>query len=205
MISAPRWMSRLRSSARLPMSAFRQAFKFRFLAQSRRPQRLLVGSLVRLVYNNPNCSASIMLKNYDRWNYPPEKRAAIVEWDRDVRGLLTRRKNGKGVDRHAIVRRLLGPNVMPIHTQSHVAANIGRSLRRRVSGCEARGPQVGRRAHRCSRPRLPHDGPKRYAPGTAHDGLPKRAERCADHLGGMVVVAAALTRKADRVQGSAAH
>ncbi len=31
-------------------------------------------------------------KNYDRWNYMPEKRAAMVKWDRYVRGLLTRTK-----------------------------------------------------------------------------------------------------------------
>lgn len=31
-------------------------------------------------------------KNYDRWNYMPEKRAAMAKWDRYVRGLLARKK-----------------------------------------------------------------------------------------------------------------
>jgi integrase len=31
-------------------------------------------------------------KNYDRWNYMPEKRAAMAKWDRYVRGLLSRKK-----------------------------------------------------------------------------------------------------------------
>ena len=35
------------------------------------------------MHNHPDCS--ITLKNYERWNYMPEKRAAMVEWDRDVR------------------------------------------------------------------------------------------------------------------------
>lgn len=31
-------------------------------------------------------------KNYDRWNYMPEKRAAMAKWDRYVRGLLASKK-----------------------------------------------------------------------------------------------------------------
>lgn len=31
-------------------------------------------------------------KNYDRWSYLPEKRAAMAKWDRYVRGLLARKK-----------------------------------------------------------------------------------------------------------------
>jgi hypothetical protein len=31
-------------------------------------------------------------KSYDRWNYMPEKRAAMTRWDKFVRDLLTKKK-----------------------------------------------------------------------------------------------------------------
>lgn len=37
-------------------------------------------------------------KNYDRWHYMPEKRAAMKKWDKYVRGLLARRESGAQTD-----------------------------------------------------------------------------------------------------------
>src|SRR3546814_15666193 len=40
-------------------------------------------------------------KNYDRWNYMPEKRAGMAKWDKYVRSLLAKKKDGGALKKAA--------------------------------------------------------------------------------------------------------
>lgn len=40
-------------------------------------------------------------KNYDRWNYMPEKRAGMAKWDKFVRAMLTKKKGASALEKAA--------------------------------------------------------------------------------------------------------